>query len=76
MPNHAGNLVTHSHTGILLFVQNSPILVWLTSQRQKIVETTFGSDFVALRTEQDMIIAIRYKLHMFGVILDGPAHVF
>ena len=74
--NHAGNVVTRrSHTGILLFVQNSPIL-WL-SRRQNTVETsTFGSEFVALRTARDMIIAMRYKLRMFGVPLEGPAQVF
>ena len=74
--NHAGNVVTRrSHTGILLFVQNSPIL-WL-SRRQNTVETsTFGSEFVALRTARDMIIALRYKLRMFGVPLEGPAQVF
>ena len=74
--NHAGNVVTRrSHTGILLFVQNSPI-VWL-SRRQNTVETsTFGSEFVALRTARDLIIAMRYKLRMFGVPIDGPAQVF
>ena len=74
--NHAGNLVTRrSHTGVLLFVQNSPIL-WL-SRRQNTVETsTFGSEFVALRTARDMIMAMRYKLRMFGVPLEGPAQVF
>ena len=74
--NHAGNLVTRrSHTGILLFVQNSPI-VWL-SRRQNTVETsTFGSEFVALRTARDMIISMRYKLRMFGIPLAGPTVVF
>ncbi len=74
--NHAGNVVTRrSHTGILLFVQNSPIM-WL-SRRQNTVETsTFGSKFVALRTARDLIISMRYKLRMFGVPLEGPAQVF
>jgi hypothetical protein len=74
--NHAGNVVTRrSHTGILLFVQNSPIL-WL-SRRQNTVETsTFGSKFVAMRTGRDLIIALRYKLRMFGVPIDGPAQVY
>ena len=74
--NHAGNVVTRrSHTGILIFVQNSPIL-WL-SRRQNTVETsTFGSEFVALRTARDLIISLRYKLRMFGVPLEGPAQVF
>ena len=74
--NHAGNVVTrHSHTGIINFLQNSPIL-WL-SRRQNTVETsTFGSEFVAMRVLCNMIIALRYKLRMFGIPLDGPAQVF
>ena len=74
--NHAGNVVTRrSHTGILVFVQNSPVL-WV-SRRQNTVETsTFGSEFVALRNARDVIIALRYKLRMFGVPLEGPAQVY
>ena len=74
--NHAGNVVTRrSHTGILLFLQNSPI-IWL-SRRQNTVETsTFGSEFVALRTARDIIISMRFKLRKFGVPLEGPAQVF
>ncbi|KAI2489367.1 Reverse transcriptase (RNA-dependent DNA polymerase) [Fragilaria crotonensis] len=74
--NHAGNVVTRrSHTGILIFIQNSPIL-WV-SKRQNTVETsTFGSEFVAMRHARDVIIALRYKLRMFGVPLEGPAQVY
>ena len=74
--NHAGNVVTRrSHTGILAFVQNAPI-IWV-SRRQNTVETsTFGSEFVALRNARDVIIALRYKLRMFGVPLEGPAQVY
>jgi hypothetical protein len=41
--NHAGNVVTHcSHTGIIIFVQNAPIIVY--SNWQNTVEAaTFGS---------------------------------
>ena len=50
--------------------------MWL-SRRQNTVETsTFGSEFVALRTCRDMIIALRYKLRMFGIPLEGAAQVF
>jgi hypothetical protein len=74
--NHAGNVVTRrSHTGILIYVQNTPI-IW-HSRRQNTVETsTFGSEFVALRNARDLIVALRYKLRMFGIPIDGPAHVF
>ena len=40
---------------------------------------TFGSEFVALRICKELIVALRYKLRMFGVPIDGPdgpANVF
>jgi hypothetical protein len=58
--NHAENVVTRrSHTGILFYLQNMPI-IW-HSRRQNTVETsTFGSEFVALRNARDLIVALRY----------------
>ena len=38
--------------------------------------STFGSEFVAMRIAKDMAIALRYKLRMFGIPIDGPADVF
>jgi len=37
---------------------------------------TFGSEFVALRICKEMIVALRYKLRMFGIPIEGPANVF
>jgi hypothetical protein len=40
------------------------------------VETaTFGSEFVALRVATELIEALRYKLRMFGIPIDGPTNV-
>ena len=74
--NHAGNLVTRrSHTGILIYLNQAPI-IWY-SKAQKTVETsTFGSEFVALRIAVELIEALRYKLRMMGIPLDGPANIF
>ena len=73
--DHAGNLVTRrSHSGILIMLQNAPIL-WY-SRRQNTVETSsFGSEFVAMRIAKEMIVAIRYKLRMFGVPVVAPANL-
>jgi hypothetical protein len=38
--------------------------------------STFGSEFVALRTAVDMIEGLRYKLRMMGIPLDGSTSVF
>jgi hypothetical protein len=68
-------LTWRSHTGILIFVNNAPIL-W-NSKRQNMVESsTFGSEFVALRIAVDMIEGLWYKLRMMGIPLDGSTSVF
>jgi hypothetical protein len=69
--NHARNTVTRrSHTGILIFVKNAPIIFY--SKRQNTVKmSTFGSKFVA----KEMIVALRYKKSMFGVPIDGLANM-
>ena len=73
--DHAGNKVTRrSHTGIIIFVQNSPI-IWYSKKQNTVESSSFGSEFVAMRTARDLIVALRYKLRMFGVPLDGPADV-
>ena len=70
--NHAGCMVTRrSMTGVLIFVNKAPIL-WF-SKRQNTVETsTFGSEFIAIKTATEMVEGLRYKLRMMGIPLDGP----
>ena len=38
--------------------------------------STFGSEFVALKTAVEMIEGLRYKLRMLGVEVNGPDNVF
>jgi len=65
--DHARNNVTRrSVTGILLLINNTP-LVWI-SKRQRTVETsTFGSEMIAARMAIDLIIEMRYKLRCLGI---------
>ena len=74
--NHAGNKVTRrSHSGILFYLNTAPISFY--SKRQNTVESsTFGSEYVALRITTEKIKALRYKLRMMGVPIDGPTNVF
>jgi hypothetical protein len=70
--DHAGCQVTRrSTTGVLIFVNSAPIL-W-HSKRQNTVETsTFGSEFIAMKTAVEMVEGLRYKLRMMGIPLEGP----
>ena len=74
--DHAGDKVTRrSQTGILIFVNRAPIL-WY-SKRQNTVETsTFGSEFIAMKTAVEQVESLQYKLCMFGVPLEGPMNMF
>jgi hypothetical protein len=74
--DHAGNKVTRrSHTGIILFCNRAPI-VWF-SKRQYTVETSsFGSEFVTLCIAVELIEALRYKLRMFGIPIEGQTNVY
>jgi hypothetical protein len=74
--NHAGNMITRrSHTCILIFVQNAPV-IWLSKRQNTVELSSFGSEFVALRIAKDLLVALRYKLRMFGVPIEGPSNVF
>ena len=74
--NHEGNILTRqSHTGIIIFINNSPI-IWY-SKRQKTVDSSrFDSKFIALQIATEMIEGLRYKLRMFRITINGPADVF
>ena len=74
--DHAGDKVTrHSQTGIMVFINMS--LVYWFSKRQNTVEAlTFGSEYIAVRIAIEKIKALRYKLKMMGVPLDGPSNLF
>ena len=74
--DHAGNKVTRrSHTGVLIFLQNA-LTVWYSKRQNTVESSTFGSEFVVMRIAKDMAIALRYKLRMFGIPIDGAADVF
>jgi hypothetical protein len=74
--DHAGNRVTRrSQTGILLYLNSAPIS-WFSKAQVTVETSTFGSEFIAMRIAVETIEAMRYKLRMFGIPLDGPANVF
>jgi hypothetical protein len=74
--NHASNRLTRrSQTGIILFCNQAPV-IWYSKRQNTVESSTFGSEFVAARIAVDMIEALRYKLRMFGIPVDGPANVY
>ena len=65
-------LIRCSVTGVLLFLNNTPVK-WI-SQRQKTVETsTYESELVAAKVAPELILEYRYTLRMLGVEPDDPS---
>jgi hypothetical protein len=74
--DHAGCKVTRrSHTGVIIFVNRAPI-TWYSKRQNTVESSTFGSEFVAMKTAVDMVEGLRYKLRMMGVEIAGATNVF
>jgi hypothetical protein len=74
--DHAGCRETRrSHTGIIIFLQKAPI-TWYSKRQNTVESSTFGSEFVAMKIAIEQVEAMRYKLRMMGIPVDGPTNVF
>ena len=63
-----------SVTGILLFVNNTPIK-WYSKRQNTLETSTYGAELVALRIAIELIIEYRYKLRMMGIPIEGASQV-
>ena len=73
--SHASDRVTRrSHTGFIIFLNRAPI-IWYSKKQNTIESSAFSSEFVAMRICTEQIVAMRFKLRMFGVPIDGPCNV-
>ena len=53
--DHAGDKVTRrSRTGYVVFLQNSPI-TWFSKKQSSVETSTFGSEFMAMKTATEYI---------------------
>ena len=70
-----GKSTRSSQTGVLVFINKAPIYcygnIWATVEA-----STFVAEFCAMKSGVEMFEALRYKLRMFGVPIDGSANVF
>jgi Reverse transcriptase (RNA-dependent DNA polymerase) len=74
--DHTGCRMTRrSRTGILIYVQNSPI-IWYSKRQNAVESSAFGLEFIAMKIAIEQIEALRYKLRMMGIPVLGPANVY
>ena len=74
--DHAGCRATRrSHTGVLIYI-NRALVTWYSKRQNTVESSTFGSEFIAMKTAIDLIESLRYKLRMMGIPVDGGTNVF
>ena len=74
--DHAGDMATRiSQTGVLILVNKAPIQ-WYSNRKNTVETSMFSSEFIALNTATELVEALRYKLRMFGIPIEGPTNMF
>ena len=74
--NHAVETETIlSQISILLFCNSAPI-IWFSKSQNSVEASTFGSEFTEMKNAVEIIKAFFYKLHIFGVPIDGATNIF
>jgi hypothetical protein len=74
--DHAGNLVTRrSRTGFIIFLNNAPVY-WSSKKQTGIETSSFGSEFMAMKSCCEYLRGLRFKLRSFGIPVDSPCYVF
>ena len=69
--NNGGNLKDpKSQTGVLIFINKAPIY-WYSKSQTTVEASKFGAEFFAMKTAVEMIKGLRYKLRMFGILVNG-----
>jgi hypothetical protein len=69
--DHAGCLETRRlYTGFIIYVNKTPV-TWYSKRQNTVESSTFGSEFIALKTAIDLVEALHYKIRMFGIPLNG-----
>ena len=76
MKSLAGELITRRSQPRVLIFLNTPPVVWYSKRQNTVESSTYGSEFLAIRILVGMFIALRYKLRLFSVTIDGPCNVF
>ena len=64
-----------SQTGVPIFC-NKAHIHWYSKRQPSVEASTFGAEFRAMKIAVELTEALRYKLRMFGVPIDGPTSVF
>ena len=50
--------------------------MWYSKRQNTVEASTFGSEFQAMKNAVELAEALRYKLRMFGVLIEASTNIF
>jgi hypothetical protein len=73
--DHASDQLTRrSRTGVLIYLNRAPI-IWYSKKQNSIEASTFGSEFMALKTAAELVSGLPYKLRMMGIPIESATQM-
>jgi len=74
--DHAGDQITRrSRAGFIIFLNSVPVY-WYSKKQASCETSSFGAEFVAMKTCCEFIRGLRYKLRMVGIPVNLPTFIF
>lgn len=68
-------LTRRSRTGFIIYLNQAPIY-WYSKRQNGVECSTFGSEFMAMKTCCEYIRGLRYKLRMMGIPVEGSTYIY
>ena len=74
--DHAGDEITRrSRTGFIVYINNAPVY-WYSKRQGSVESSTYQAEFTAMKEAAEYVRALRYKLRMMGIPVEGAAFIF
>lgn len=74
--DHAGDSVTRkSRTGFIVYLNNAPVY-WYSKKQGSVESSTYQAEFTAMKEATEYVRALRYRLRMMGIPVEGPAYIY
>ena len=73
--DHAGDTITRrSRTGLIILLNSAPVY-WYAKKQGSCGTSSFGAEFIAMKSCCEYIRGLRYKLRMMGIPVELPTFV-
>ena len=74
--DHAGDSITRrSRTGAFMVFLNKTPIYWYSMKQGSCETSSFGSEFIAMKSCCEYIRGLRYKLRMMGISVEHPTYM-